>query len=299
MMHKDEIEINTTLVRQLLSSQFPEWADLPIHVIKPEGTDNSMYKLGLDKVVRLPRIERAVPSLETEFKWLPKLAPHLPISIPVILGKGNPEAFYPFPWMVCRYLEGKSPVIGKMLNHHQTAIDLGNFVVEMQKITLPGGAKSNRGKPLSEKDQEVREAISLSQDTYDPALLTKIWDACLEIGKWTGKPVWVHGDLHGGNVLARDGKITAVVDFGLAGIGDPACDMMPAWTLLTSETREIFRSIVQPDNATWIRGLGWGLSYIVAYPYYRNTNSALANIAKRTVDEVLNDKTTHSIIHGD
>lgn len=216
-----------------------------------------------------------------------------------MLDRGEPEAGYPFPWMICKYLDGKSPGTGKMLDHNQAAIDLGNFVADMQKIHIADNPRSERGNPLYMRDQKVREAIALSQDTYDPILLTKIWEACLATDEWSGEPVWVHGDLHGGNLLAKNGRITAIVDFGLTGVGDPACDMMPAWTLLTSETRKIFRSIVQATQATWIRGLGWSLSYIVAYPYYRNTNPGFANIARRAVDEVLNDRTAHNIVHGD
>ena len=289
-MHADEVDIDAALVRQLLAKQFVDWADLSLEMIRPEGTDNAMYKLGSDKVVRLPRTEHSAISLEKERLWLPKLAPLLPITVPAIQGEGHLDVGYQFPWLICQWLEGKNPSSENMLDHHQAAIDLGHFVSSMRKISAIDGPKCRRGQPLSTRDQETREAIVLLQDTYDTSLLTDLWESALAAPEWSGDPVWIHGDLHAGNLLAKDGRITAVVDFGLAGVGDPACDIMAAWTLLTAETREIFRSIVQPDAATWTRGRGWALHLgIVGYPYYRVTNPIFAAIAKRAVDEVLTD----------
>lgn len=288
MMHADEVNIDVALIRQLLVSQFPHWADLPLQAIHPEGTDNVMYKLGSNKVVRLPRMTGAVTSLEKELAWLPQLVPHLPIAIPVLLGQGHAEANYPFPWLICGWLEGKSPNIANPIDQHQAAIDLGNFVAAMQKINSVNAPSCNRGQPLGLYNEEVREAISLLRDTYDISLLMPIWESVLTIPKWSGNLVWIHGDLHAGNLLAEHGRVTAVVDFGLAGVGDPACDMMVAWTLLTAKTREVFRAIVQPDEATWARGRGWAFYLgVVAYPYYRASNPVFAGIAKRAIDEVL------------
>lgn len=289
-MHADEVDIDAALVRQLLAKQFKDLDDLPLEIIRPEGTDNAMYKLGSDKVLRLPRTESSAVSLEKERLWLPKLAPLLPIAVPTIQGEGHSDGHYPFPWLICQFLEGKNPSSENMLDYHQAAIDLGHFVSSMQKINPINGPKCRRGQPLSTRDQETREAIILLQDTYDTSLLTDLWESALATPKWSGDPVWIHGDLHAGNLLAKNGRITAVVDFGLTGIGDPACDLMVAWTLLNTETRETFRSIVQPDAATWARGRGWALHLgIVGYPYYRVTNPVFAAIAKRAINEVLSD----------
>ncbi len=289
-MHADEIDIDTALVQKLLENQFPSWAGLPLGVIRPEGTDNAMYKLGSDKVIRLPRMEKSAVNVEKELLWLPTLSPLLPIEIPRILGKGNSEVGYPFPWLICRWLKGKNPDTENILDHHQAAIDLGNFVSAMQKINSTNGPKCSRGQPLSSRDQETRQSITLLSDIYDTKLLTHIWQSVVETPVWSGDPVWIHGDLHAGNLLAENGRVTAVVDFGTMGVGDPACDIMVAWTLLTRETREIFRSIVQPDDATWARGRGWALHLgIVGYPYYRTSNPIFACVAKRAIDEVLTD----------
>ncbi|MCP4922574.1 MAG: aminoglycoside phosphotransferase family protein [bacterium] len=289
-MHADEVDISPELIRKLLEDQFPNWADLPLKVIRPEGTDNAMYKLGGDKVVRLPRTQRSAIHIEKEQLWLPKLAPLLPISIPTSLGQGRPGEVYPFSWLICPWLKGKNPdTTENRVDPHQAAVDLGSFIAALQKIDSIGGPECARGQPLVTRDEGVREAISLSQDIYDPKRMTRLWEAALEVPAWTGDPVWIHGDLHAGNLLAKNGQVTAVVDFGSAGVGDPASDMMVAWALLTPETREIFRSIVQPDDDTWERGRGWALSFIVAYPYYRLSNPLFAHIAKRVVDEVLAD----------
>lgn len=289
-MHADEIDINTSLVRQLLANQFKDWANLPLQVIRPEGTDNAMYKLGDDKVVRLPRTKGSAVSLEKERLLLPELAHHLPIAIPAIYRQGIPEADYPCPWLICEWLEGKTPIDENMLDHHQAAIDLGNFVSAMHKINLSNGPKCRRGQPISARDQETREGIASLRNMYDVSLLTDLWESVLEEPEWSEAPVWIHGDLHAGNLLAKDGRVMAVIDFGLAGVGDPACDIMVAWTFLTAETRNVFRSIVQPDDATWARGRGWALHLgIVGYPYYRTTNPIFANIAKRAIDEVIAD----------
>jgi aminoglycoside phosphotransferase (APT) family kinase protein len=289
-MHADEIDINFHLVHKLLSVQFPDWANLELKLIRPEETDNVMYKLGDDKVIRLPRTEGSATNVKKECRWLPHLAAFLPIAIPTLLAEGRPSADYNLPWYICQFLEGKNPNTETMLDHHQTAIDLGNFVSTMQKIDSKNGPKCRRGQPLNTRDQETREAINLLSDTYDADLVTDIWGSALAAPIWSKPPVWIHEDLHAGNLLAQNGRITAIVDFGSAGIGDPACDLMVAWTLLTSETRDTFRSIVQPDDATWARARGWALTFgIVAFPYYRLSNPVFASIAKRALDEVLTD----------
>jgi len=289
-LHVDELHIDASIVKQLLQEQFPAWADLQLELIYPVGTDNVMYRLGNDKVVRLPRTEESAASLEKEHQWLSKLAPHLPIKVPVILGEGNPSSDYPLPWLVCNFLEGKNLMEGNSLDYNQAAVDLGNFVAAMQKVNAKGGPKCRRGQPLAMRNQEMQESIPLMSDLYDTSLLTDIWKRALKESVWKKGPVWIHGDLHAGNLLAKNDRITAVVDFGLAGIGDPASDMMLAWTLLTPETRPIFRSIVQPDEATWKRGRAWAFTLgIVAYPYYRNSNPTFAKLAKRAIDEVLSE----------
>jgi aminoglycoside phosphotransferase (APT) family kinase protein len=289
-LHVDELHIDVSLVNQLLKEQFPQWVNLNLELIHPAGTDNVMYRLGSDKVVRLPRTKRSAISLEKEHRWLSKLAPCLPIKIPMILGEGRPSDNYPLPWLICSFLEGQNLMEGNSLDYSQAAVDLGNFVAAMQKIDAKGGPKCRRGQPLAMRNQEMQESIPLMSDLYDTTLLTSVWERALKEPTWEEDPVWIHGDLHAGNLLVENGRVTAVVDFGLAGIGDPASDLMLAWTLLTQETRLIFRSIVKPEEATWKRGRAWAFTLgVVAYPYYCNSNPTFAKLAKRAIDEVLSE----------
>lgn len=289
-MHADEVDITPELVKDLLSTQFPEWANLPLQRMYPEGTDNAMYKLGNDKLVRLPRTEGSSSNIEKELNWLPRLRPQLPIPIPNIMGKGMPNTTYPFPWLVCEWLDGSNPDKEGMIDERKAAADMGAFVNAMQNTKPDNGPKCRRGKPLSTLDKEVKQSIPLLNELYNTELLNDLWQSALKASNWEKDPVWIHGDLHAGNLLAKNRKLVGVVDFGLAGIGDPACDMMVAWTLLSRNSREMFRSIVQPDDNTWCRGRGWALFLgIVGYPYYRVTNPLFANIAKRALDQVIAD----------
>lgn len=289
-MHPDEFHINANLVRELLTEQFPNWSKLDLQEILPKGTDNAMFKLASDKLVRLPRTKQSATNIEKELLWLPKFSSLLPIAIPTLLGSGSANKKYPLPWVIYNWLEGKSTDKEGDIDLGQAAVNLGNFVVAMQKIDPTNGPKCNRGQPLNKCNKGVLESIESLKGEYDTNLLTKIWESTLETPAWSGDPVWIHGDLHSGNILVKNKKITAIVDFGLAGIGDPAADMMLAWTVLDAENREIFRSIAKPDDHTWARGRGWAFALgALGYPYYRKSNPEFAHIAKRSLDEVIAD----------
>ncbi|PCI73597.1 phosphotransferase [Candidatus Dependentiae bacterium] len=286
----DEINIDIKLVKNLLSQQFSEWKNLNLELIKPEGTDNVMYRLGDDKVVRLPRNQISSLNIEKEINILPILKPHISISIPEVLAVGKSDESYPFPWLICSQLEGKNLDDKDEVDLNQAAIDLGNLVRSMQNINSKNGITCKRGESISSRDNAVRKAIALSGRFFDTKLLTKLWNNVLKASEWKGDPVWIHGDLHPGNLLAQDGKISGIVDFSFSGIGDPAVDLMVAWTLFTKETREIFRAIVRPDDATWERARGWALFLgVLGYYYYVESNPAFAAIAKKSLDEVIID----------
>lgn len=290
-MHSDEFHIDTQLIKKLLSKQFPQWADLEKTLMQPEGTDNAVYKLAHDKVIRLPRTARSAQTIEKEIDILQNFALKLPIAIPHVLGIGKPTADYPFAWLICSYLPGKTPDCNDKIDQQQAATYLAHFIQTMQNIDSKNGPVCNRGKSLHLKDIETRKALQLCKNFFDYPALTNIWNTALEAPKWNSNPMWIHTDLHPGNILIQDRKITGIIDFGMSGIGDPAVDLIVAWTLLTQESRDIFRSILQPDNATWHRARGWALTFgIVAYPYYKNSNPYLATIAKRTIHELLQDK---------
>jgi len=294
-MHVDEVDTNVSLVVRLLTTQFPQWADLPIEPVHSAGTDNALYRLGDDMAVRLPRIPWATGQVDKEHQWLPRLAPFLPLAIPIPLAKGNPGEDYPWHWSVYRWLEGENATIESVANPRQAATDLAQFIAALQRINATGGLppgthNSSRGEPLAMRDTHTRDAIATLRGTLEADAVTAVWDPAIEAPAWHGPPVWLHGDLQSGNLLAIQGRLSAVIDFGCLGVGDPACDVMAAWIFLSAETRDIFRAALQVDNATWARGRGWALSVgLIALPYYQSTNPVLAGIARRAIHEALAD----------
>jgi aminoglycoside phosphotransferase (APT) family kinase protein len=288
-MHADEVDTDVSLVRRLLLAQFPHWADLPIEPLPSAGTVNAIYRLGDDLAVRLPRVGQWARDLEKELHWLPKLAPHLPLPVPEPLAVGRPGAEYPWQWSVYRWLEGENATIEAIADPRQAAIELARFVGALRQID-PAGAPPGRGVSLAKRDAETRAAIASLDGMVDADDLTAAWDAALAEPAWADEPVWIHGDLLYGNVLAVRGRISAVIDWGAAGVGDPACDLMAGWTFFSAETRDVFRAALSVDDATWARGRGWALSVAVIFvPYYVNTNPVGVAAARRTIDEVLAD----------
>ncbi len=245
--------------------------------------------------MRLPRILAATGQVEKEHRWLPTLSPLLPLAIPVPIAKGKPGEGYPWHWSVCRWLEGETATVERIADPRQAATELARFVAALQRIDPvggppPGDHNSFRGEPLATRDDETRDAIASLHRTLDTGALNSAWEAALQAPSWQGPAVWLHGDLHAANLLARHGRLSAVIDFGCLGVGDPACDVMVAWTYLSAETRDVFRAELPVDDATWARGRGWALSFgLIALPYYRNTNPVLSGIARHAIDEALAD----------
>ena len=294
-MHADELDTDTSLVRRLVAAQLPQWTDLPIRQVRSGGTDNALYRLGDELVVRLPRIHWAVEKLDKEEQWLPRLAPELPLAIPVPFARGTPAEGYPWNWSVYGWLEGETATIERVADAREAAADLGRFVAALQRVDPadgppPGEHNSYRGVPLATRDAITRAAIHSLREVIDVDAATVAWDAAVGALAWDGPPVWIRGDLQSGNLLAVQGRLSAVIDFGCLGVGDPACDAMVAWTYLTAETRDAFRAELSVDDATWARGRGWALSVaVVALRYYRDTNPVLSGIARHAIAEVLAD----------
>jgi aminoglycoside phosphotransferase (APT) family kinase protein len=295
-MHAHELDIDASLVRRLLAAQFPDWAELPIERVESAGTDNAIYRLGKDMAARLPRVHEAIAQVEKEHRWLPRLAPHLPLAIPVPLAKGTPAEGYPWHWSVYRWLKGENATIEQIADLHQAAIELARFVTAMQRIDPAGGPHPGehnffRGMPLATRDARTRAAIASLRGSLDSDALIAAWEAALWAPAWKGQGAWIHGDLHAGNLLVERGRLSAVIDFGGLGVGDPACDVMVAWTFLSTETRDVFRAGLPVDDATWARGRGWALSFgVVALEHYLNINPGLSDISRRAIEEVLADR---------
>jgi aminoglycoside phosphotransferase (APT) family kinase protein len=258
-MHADELEIDETLVRGLLAEQFPEWADLPLMLLEPAGTVNAVFRLGDELVLRLARRKGRTEPGGKEVEWLPRLAPLLPVEIPVPVAQGRPTARYPWHWDVHRWVDGETVPV-EQIDAVQAARDLAGFVAALQQAD-PTGAPRGRGIPLAERDPEFR--YWLDRFDGDPAVAAE-WERALAAPPWDGPPVWHHGDLDVRNWLVRDGRIHGVIDWGSMGVGDPACDLMVAWKLHSNRARDAFREALPTDDATWERARGWALSQAVA-----------------------------------
>jgi aminoglycoside phosphotransferase (APT) family kinase protein len=286
-MHADELTVEVPLVRALLEEQFPQWAKLSLERVRSIGTDNALYRLGAAMVVRLPRIEWATRGIDKDFRWLPALASRLPVAIPAPLARGRPGAGFPWEWGVYSWLPGENPDLGR--GGAELALELARFVRALRAVDIADAPTSRRGRPLATQDERARQALSEVPEAADA------WDAALAAPEWEGPPVWLHADLLPGNLLVRDGRLAAVIDFAVAGVGDPACDLIPAWSVLNGEARPVFRRETGVDEATWERGRGWALSIgLIALPYYRETNPEFATVARHMIDEVLADANIRS-----
>ncbi|WP_153453962.1 aminoglycoside phosphotransferase family protein [Streptomyces smaragdinus] len=293
-MHPDEHPLDAALVRRLIAGRFPEWASLDVTRLPSGGTVNAMFRLGGRMVVRLPLTPGGAGDVTLERTWLPRLAPLLPVALPEVLGAGEPTPDYPYPWSVYGWLDGTNPEPGALTDPVGLAGDLAAFVTAMRAVTLPDAPGAHRGGPLAVQDPGTREAIDalrkLPAEGVDCDAVTAVWDRALAAPAWDGAPGWLHADLMPGNLLVSSGgRLGAVIDFGCTGAGDPACDLFPAWNLLPAgAARDAFRAGVGVDDATWLRGRARTLSQaVVALPYYRTTNPAMAGNARHVIREVL------------
>lgn len=295
-MHADELEIDVPLVERLVASQFPQWAHLPVEPVASRGTDNALYRLGRDLVVRLPTRPRTSATLEHERRWLPRLAPSLPLDVPLPLAAGAPAAGYPCEWSVYCWLEGEDATVAPVSDPAVLATDLAGFVAALRQIDptdgpAPGEHNFLRGEPVARRDAATRAAVASLRGELDVAAVTAVWEAALRAPAWAAPPVWIHGDLDARNLLVADGRLSAVIDWGCVAVGDPAWDAMAAWKVLPAAQRGSFRSALAVDGATWARARGAVLSQaLVALGYYTlETNPVLVHEARRWLTEVLDE----------
>lgn len=293
-MHPGQQPIDDDLVQRLIAGQFPQWAGLPVERYPSGGTVNAMYRLGDGMVVRLPLVRGGANGIAMEQEWLPRLAPLLPTAVPEVLGAGKPAEGYPWPWSVYGWLAGELPDAGALSEPVLLARDLAEFVAAMRGITLPGAPQAHRGRPLASLDTSTRAAIEelrgIPQEDVDCDAAAAVWEEALRAPGWDGPPVWLHADLMPGNMLIGSGRLASVIDFGCIGVGDPACDLFPAWNLLPADAREVFHELLGVDDATWTRGRGRTLSQaLMALPYYRRTNPAMAHNARHVIRAVLGE----------
>jgi aminoglycoside phosphotransferase (APT) family kinase protein len=294
-------EIGSALARGLIARQFPEWAGLSLRRLEPAGSDHVIYRLGDELTVRLPRHEGAIGQAEKEARWLPRLAAHLPLAIPEPVAVGAPDLGYPWPWAVSRWLAGETATVEALGGSSEAAVALAGFLTALQRLVpadlVPAadpvpdrgvGDALDGGKPLADRDGATRAAIAALDGVFDAAAMTRVWDGGLAAPGWQRPAVWFHGDFHTGNLLTVDGRLSAVIDFGGLGIGDPTCDLTVAFTLMTAETRTVFRDALGVDEATWTRARGWALATgLNAYSSYAAVNPRVAAQTTRQINAAL------------
>jgi aminoglycoside phosphotransferase (APT) family kinase protein len=304
------IPVAAPLARRLVDTQFPQWADLPLNRLDPAGSDHVIYRLGPSLSVRLPRHPGAIGQAIKEARWLPRLGPHLPLAVPEPVAVGRPDFGYPWPWAVTRWLPGSGAAgLGGSV---EAALALAGFLSALQGAPLPRAAEapptaqhtstqhtstqhtSTRrmlaGRPLAARDEVTRAAIAELVGVFDAAALTRVWEEALDAPAWDRPPVWFHGDFHTGNLLTVDGRLSAVIDFGGLGVGDPATDLQVAYTLLEPAPRAAFRSALDLDEAAWARGRGWTLTGgLLAYRAYAATDARIAAQTTRQITAALAD----------
>ncbi len=283
-----EVEVDVGLVERLILDQCPEFAGLGVSLFA-NGWDNVTFLVGEDHVARMPRREMAAGLIDNEARWLPGLAPLLPLPIPAPVFVGEPAEGYPWHWLIAPRIPGVSAATSDGLDLRTCAQQLGEFLEALHQ-TAPDTAPVNpyRGIPLAARDTATRERLDLRAGSVDAYVLTGMWDKALDTPVHDGPGVWLHGDLHPHNLLVRDEVLSGVVDFGDITSGDPATDLAVAWMLLPSDLRDVFReSCGGVDDATWIRAHGWALSFGLTYLAHSADNPVMHRIGERTIEAVL------------
>ncbi|RZT27453.1 aminoglycoside phosphotransferase (APT) family kinase protein [Kribbella sp. VKM Ac-2569] len=279
--------IDADLVRRLIAQQFPQWADLPVTPVKIDGWDNRTYRLGSGLTARLPTHTSYVAAVDKEHQWLPVLGPQLPVEIPEAVAKGAPGEGYPYPWAIRRWIPGETASVETIADLDEFARSIAAFILALQDIDATGGPLAgahsfHRGAPPEYYHDETLAALAVLKERIDTDLAREVWDAALATS-WDRPLVWFHGDIANGNLLVQDGQLSAVIDFGTSGVGDPACDLVIAYTFFSGSSRAAFRDAVDHDPGTWARARGWALW------------KALITEDLRVIDNVLTDYQTHTV----
>jgi aminoglycoside phosphotransferase (APT) family kinase protein len=288
-------DITPELVSRLVATQFPQWAELPVRPVDVDGWDNATFRLGERLSVRLPSSQGYVEQVGKEHRWLPVLAPQLPLPIPEPLAMGRPGCGFPRPWSVYRWIDGQTAAAGKVASLPGFAADLAGFLAALYKVDpsggpVPGTHNFFRGGSPAYYDAETRAALAALRGHIDTGLAAEVWEAGLA-ARWDGPPVWFHGDAQPGNLLLdSSGRLSAVIDFGTCGIGDPACDTTIAWTFFSGESQRVFKRQLPVDEATWTRGRGWAIwKAMIVLVEALDTDPEDAEFTKSVIGKIIAD----------
>jgi aminoglycoside phosphotransferase (APT) family kinase protein len=288
----DRSTIDVSLARRLIDSQFPQWSDLPIAEVEVDGWDNRTFRLGSELTVRLPTGDWYAKQVDKEQRWLPVLAPQLPLPIPLPVAKGEPDSAFPYPWSVYSWLDGELASRRRIRNLPSFATTLARFLNALRGVYATGGPAPGehnfyRGGPLATYEDETLQAIEALGKLIPGRSVKRAWDDAMTTS-WDREPVWFHGDVATGNLLVRDGRLAAVLDFGSSGVGDPACDVVIAWTFLSGWSRDRFRAELDVDAATWSRGRGWALwKALITLVGHLERDAPQAAVTRREIDRIL------------
>ncbi|GHU24323.1 phosphotransferase [Spirochaetia bacterium] len=289
-LHDGQMEINVELVKSLIQSQFPEYENLPIVEFDSTGTVNSIFKLGNDLYVRLPIVETYADSLLKEYKILPYFSKQLSIEIPEPIKLGEPDTLYPFNWAIYKWIDGEPYDNNKIVNSQIIVSELVNFIKELHAIDLLDDAPKAGRKPLLELNTMTIETLNDSKEEIEYTKVIKTWEKLVNTPVWDKKPVWIHADLLKSNILVKNNRVAAVIDFGGAGIGDPAFDIIPAWAIFDSKNRYIFRKLLNVNDTVWHRACAYALHQAaLIIPYYRKSNPRFVKQAMETINEIIID----------
>lgn len=283
-----EIEVDAALVRALLEEQHPDLADRPLREVAG-GWDNVVYRLGDQLMVRLPRRALSSPLVLNELRWLPYLAPDLPLPVPVPVRSGVPGCGFPWPWSVARWIPGIEAETEPPADRRDAARRLGEFVAALHQAAPPEAPRNpHRGVPLVERSDRLHAGLAVLPDRAERARVGDLWRELVDTSPWGGPALWLHGDLHPRNLLVDRGRLSGVVDFGDLTSGDPATDLSVAWTLFSPAERDIFRDAAgHRDDDTWARACAWALALSVAF---LGGDARVAGIGRRTLDAVLSER---------
>lgn len=290
----DRRDISVPLVAALISEQFPQWAHLPIRAVIPSGWDNRTFRIGDEMLVRLPSGAGYAAQVEREQKWLPLLAPQLQVHIPTPVAMGRPSQHYPWNWSIYRWIDGENAEVARVKDQLLLARELAGFLRELHKADpsdgpLPGAHNYFRGGALAVYSGETNAALATLADHVDVSGAKAVWDRALA-SHWPGTPKWVHGDFSPGNILIRDGRLAAVIDFGCMGVGDPACDLVMAWTFFSGESRKVFMSEMELDGDAWARARGWALwKALITLAASGDLFTPESTKKRQIIDEVISD----------
>lgn len=278
-MHKDNLPINETTIRRLLAAQTPQWADLPLRPVYSSGTDNALFRLGDELVLRIPRRASAVPLISKELNWLPRLA-GLPLRTPTLRHRGTVKPGIDCEFGIFDWMEGDIATPENIADYDEAAAALAGFLKALHAVSIDGAPlagpiNSHRGVPLAEMGDRTLPAIEMVSDEIDAPAAMELWKSAVS-EKYMTPPVWVHGDLKSDNLLATDGALTGVIDWGLSAVGDPAADYAAAWSWVFPLSRETFRQALDIDESDWLRAQGWALyGAAIALSYYRGGRNEL------------------------